>query len=520
MEKLKPLALISVYDKSGLAPFAKLLTTHGYRILSTGGTYRYLQEQDIPAEEVSDYTGHPSILDGRVKTLHPKVHGGILYDRSSPAHCSEAQKHEIQSISLVVVNLYPFTQEAVEKKLPLEEAIEYCDIGGPTMLRAAAKNWQHCIAVTEPSDYEQLGEELRQNGKWSRETRLKLACKTFAKTSDYDACINAYFSESIKDKEKISLPESMNLSLQKLQDLRYGENPHQKAAFYQFTNQAPSIDPTQLIQGKALSYNNLLDLSASLDLISEFAGQTAVAIIKHTNPCGCATGETPLADVYERALEGDPISAFGGIVAINVELDAQTAHKMSSLFLECIVAPSFSAEALKILSSKKNLRLLKCNAKAMETFQYRSVQGGFLVQECDYEHLQAQSWETISETPTSEQCRQDLQFAMKVACHVKSNGIVFAKDNRTVSIGAGQMSRIDAVEFATSKAKKLGKDLKGAVLASDAFFPFRDCVDLAASLGIKGIVQPGGSIKDKESIEAANEAGIAMMFTGIRHFRH
>ncbi|NRA44496.1 MAG: bifunctional phosphoribosylaminoimidazolecarboxamide formyltransferase/IMP cyclohydrolase [Oligoflexales bacterium] len=519
MEKLRPLALISVYDKTGIGPFAKVLAAHGYRILSTGGTSKYLQEQCIAVEDVSDFTGSPSILDGRVKTLHPKIHGGILFDRNSPSHCSEAQHHQIESISLVVVNLYPFTQEAVEKNLPLDKAIEYCDIGGPTMLRAAAKNWQHCLAVTDPADYEQLGSELQREGKWSERTRLKLAQKTFAKTSDYDARISAYFSKGMGVAEE-PMPSGLGLSLKKVQDLRYGENPHQKAAYYQFMDQTPGIDPNQLIQGKALSYNNLLDLNAGLDLISEFSEQTAVGIIKHTNPCGCATGDVPLLEVYERALEGDPISAFGGIVAVNTELDGETAAKMSSLFLECIVAPSFSQEALDILAKKKNLRLLKSNAKASQSLQFRSVQGGLLVQESDYEHMQSNECELVTQASISDQCQEDLRFAMKVACHVKSNGIVFAKDGRTISIGAGQMSRIDAVEFAASKAEKLGKDLKGAVLASDAFFPFRDCVDLAAKLGIKGIIQPGGSIKDKESIEAANEAGIGMMFTGIRHFRH
>ena len=520
MEKLKPLALISVYDKTGLGPFAKVLSAHGYRILSTGGTAKYLLEQGVPVEDVSEFTGSPSILDGRVKTLHPKIHGGILYDRSSPSHCSEAEHHNIESISLVVVNLYPFTQEAVEKNLPLDQAIEYCDIGGPTMLRAAAKNWQHCLAVTDPLDYDSLGQELQRDGKWSQGTRLKLAQKTFAKTCDYDAKISAYFSKCINEDEQNPVPNNLDLRLTKVQDLRYGENPHQKAAYYQFTDQTPSIDPRELIQGKALSYNNLLDLNASLELISEFSEETAVAIIKHTNPCGCAVGQGPLSEVYQQALEGDPVSAFGGIVAVNVELDGKTASLMSSLFLECIAAPSFSTEAIDVLSKKKNLRLLRYKPRAVRALQFRSVQGGLLVQENDYEHLQSPDWQTVSETPASEQCQKDLHFAMKVACHVKSNGIVFAKDGKTISIGAGQMSRIDAMEFAASKANKLGKSLEGAVLASDAFFPFRDCVDLAAKLGVQSIIQPGGSIKDKESIDAANEAGIAMLFTGVRHFRH
>lgn len=520
METLKPLALISVYDKTGLDSFAKVLTAHGYRILSTGGTAKYLTEHQIPHLDVSEYTGSPSVLDGRVKTLHPKIHGGILFDRSSPAHCSEAEKHQIESISLVVVNFYPFVKEAIEKNLPLEDAIEFCDIGGPTMLRAAAKNWQHCLAVCDPADYGFITQELQQEGLWSRKTRIKLAQKAFAKTCDYDANISSYFSKGASKGEPSSLPDNIELRLGKIQDLRYGENPHQKAAYYEVSSGSTQLDPKQLIQGKALSYNNLLDLGASMGLISEFTNQTAIAIIKHTNPCGCAAGDGKLADIYEQALAGDPISAFGGIIAVNAELDADTASRICQLFVECVLAPSFSKGALEILAKKKNLRLLKSEPQTASSLQFRSIQGGFLVQEADYEHIQPKNWETVTKVEPSEECYQDLQFAMKVACHVKSNGIVFAKNSQTISIGAGQMSRIDAVEFAASKAEKLSKDLNGAVLASDAFFPFRDCVDLAARLGIKGIIQPGGSIKDKDSIVAANEAGIGMVFTGVRHFRH
>ncbi|MEZ4743414.1 MAG: bifunctional phosphoribosylaminoimidazolecarboxamide formyltransferase/IMP cyclohydrolase [Bdellovibrionota bacterium] len=523
---MKKHALISVFNKEGVAKFAKQLSELGYTILSTGGTSKHLQESGVQTLDIASYTNSPEFLDGRVKTLHPKIHGGILFDRNNPKHIEEMERINCVPIDVVVVNLYQFEENAIKQALPLNEAIEHIDIGGPTMLRAAAKNWQHCLPIIDPSDYKEVALHLSKNN-ISVEYRKKLASKTFDSISHYDHMIAAYMLNKEQEDAKNDglFPQTINLKLEQVRSLRYGENPHQSAALYRSAD-TKNTDFSDLIQlqGKEISYNNLLDLDAACTLVKEFNQQPSVSIVKHGNPCGCATSlQDPLESIYRTALSGDPQSAFGGIVATNQRIDKQTAEAMSEIFVECIAAPDFSPEALKIFAKKKNLRLIQApwlRLKISDSIKIRSISGAYLLQSDDSAFMPESEWSCVTKTQPTNKEMDDLSFAMKVAKHVKSNGIVFAHNLKTLTIGAGQMSRIDALKFAAQKAKEEGKSLTGAVMASDAFFPFRDCVDMAKSLGIRCIVQPGGSVRDQESIDAANEAGIAMLHTGERHFKH
>ena len=519
----KKYALLSVTDKAGVCDFGKGLVELGFSLLSTGGTAKVLKDADLPVTEVAEFAGSPEIFNGRVKTLHPKVHGGILFDRENEAHVKQAQEFEIGAIDLVVVNLYQFEKNALKEELTLAKAIEFIDIGGPTMLRAAAKNYRFSAPVIDPKDYPQILTELKESGSLSDKTRVMLAQKTFRTISSYDSMIASYFEKNLEDNR---LASTMGLCLEKKQSLRYGENPHQAAGFYTSAGFESGFQDAKVLQGKELSYNNLMDVDAAAAIVADFHDKTAVAVIKHTNPCGAAVSSTDsLATVFKTALEGDPKSAFGGIVALNKEVDLETAEEMSKIFLECIVAPKFSEEAKALFSKKKNLRLLEVPFlsdldKKQNMLRIRSVRGGLLVQEDDSLVTIKGEWNVPTDRSPSDQEAEDLAFAMTICKHVKSNAIVYVKNGKTIAVGAGQMSRIDAATFAAEKARDEGKDLEGSILASDAFFPFRDTVDLAAKFGVKAIVQPGGSKRDSESIEACNENGIAMVFTGRRHFKH
>ena len=517
MNTERKLALVSVTDKTGIVEFASGLTKNGYEILSTGGTAKLLKESGVSVIEVAAFADSPEILGGRVKTLHPKIHGGILMDRQNPTHLQEAKDHGIEPIDMVVVNLYQFSENAVADNLEVSKAIEFIDIGGPTMLRAAAKNHQFVLPVIDPTDYSAVLHEL-ESGDILPSTRVKLANKTFANISNYDATIAGFLGGET--------PETMTLSLTSQQKLRYGENPHQNAQFYTSASFESGFQDAKVLQGKELSYNNYIDIDAAAAIVADFPEQKAVAIIKHTNPCGVAVGnDDSLESIYRKALEGDPKSAFGGIVAFNQEVDSDTAKAMAEIFLECIVAPSFSDEAKDVFSKKKNLRILEAPFLAKKdsptvTPRLRSIRGGVLAQSADDVQTAEGKWESVTKRAPTAQEAADLSFAMRVAKHVKSNAIVYAKNGQTITVGAGQMSRIDAATFAAQKAKEDGKTLEGAVLASDAFFPFSDTVELAAKFGIAAIVQPGGSKRDNESIEAADQNQMAMVFTGIRHFKH
>lgn len=523
-----PYAILSVTDKTDLVPFAKSLKELGYHLLSTGGTAQLLREAGIDVTEVADFTKSTEFFGGRVKTLHPKIHGGILMDRSSPQHQSEAVEHGIEAIDLVVVNLYQFARQAVAQKLEIDQAIEYIDIGGPTMLRAAAKNHKYCLPVIDPADYPQVITELQEGG-LKLETRRRLAAKVFQATAEYDRLISQYLTASTDQQEaQATPPKHLQLNLEKHEKLRYGENPQQIAGFYSASGLDSGLQDAKIIQGKALSYNNYLDLDAASQLVYEL-NKPAVAIIKHTNPCGVALGhkDEALLAIYERALAADPKSAFGGIVASNTTVDGATAKKMAEIFLECIAAPAFTDEALKIFSAKKSLRILSLpflagsvDNKPYNDWQVRSIRGGYLIQTADELQSSPKNWQPAGSLQADDQTMADLWFAWVVAKHVKSNAIVLAKDLTTLAIGAGQMSRVDAVSIAISKAKEFGRSLEGAVLASDAFFPFRDNVDEAAKHGIRAIVQPGGSIRDDESLAACEEHKIIMYLTARRHFRH
>jgi phosphoribosylaminoimidazolecarboxamide formyltransferase/IMP cyclohydrolase len=517
----QPLALLSVTDKTGLVPFARALSELGYKLLSTGGTAKLLREQGVPVTDVAEFTGSPEILGGRVKTLHPQIHGGILVDRDRPEQMAEAAKHGIKPIDLVVVNLYQFVSEAVAKGLDLEFAIEYIDIGGPTMLRAAAKNWRHTLPVMDPNDYDEVLTALSRRDV-SRSLRLRLAVKTFASISSYDQTIAGYLGGA----DGSTTPASaLTLNLRQVQGLRYGENPHQSAGLFADTSvPAVGFAKVELLGGKELSYNNILDLDAAAALAAEFE-QPAVVIVKHTNPCGCATDVSGnMAEIFRKALACDPKSAFGGIVALNRTVDAAAATAITSIFTECVAAPEFSPEALAIFKQKPNLRILKASFARLGQRplrqHLRSVHGALLVQSEDGGSFAAESWKAVTKKAPDKATLSDLEFAMIVAKHVKSNAIVFVRDGVTVAIGAGQMSRIDAANIAVAKAASEGRDVKGSVLASDAFFPFGDTVEFAASHGVKAIVQPGGSKRDQDSIDAADLHNIAMVFTGERHFRH
>ncbi len=506
-------ALISVSNKSGLVEFARGLSELGVEIVSTGGTAKALQEANVPVTYISDVTGFPEILDGRVKTLHPNVHAGILAQRT-PEHLAQLKELNITPIDLVVVNLYPFKETVAKPDVTLAEAIENIDIGGPTMVRAAAKNYQHVLVVVDPERYQEVLTAIK-NDQVTDELRLSLACQAFAHTAGYDSAISNYLSGVAGE----SFPAELNLSAQLVQQLRYGENPHQKAAFYRdLSVRGACIANAKQLHGKELSYNNLLDANAALELVREFSEPTA-AIIKHNNPCGCAS-DANLSVAYEKAFAGDPVSAFGGIVALNREVDAATAEKMSEIFLEAVIAPDFSAEALEILTKKPNLRLLKVGDLTEQTnddFEIRKINGGLLLQQVDREVVNPEEMRVVTEKQPTQEQLDELIFAMTIVKHVKSNAIVVTKGKQLLGVGAGQMNRVGSANIAFSHA---GDKCRGAVLASDAFFPFRDTVDAAAKAGITAIIQPGGSIRDQESIDACNEHGIAMVFTGMRHFKH
>ena len=531
---MKPVrALISVSDKTGIVEFAKALSELGVEIVSTGGTAKLLKENGIPVREISDLTGFPEIMEGRVKTLHPKVHGGILADRSKDEHLQAMKELEIEPIDMVVVNLYPF-KETVARGADLDEIIENIDIGGPTMVRAAAKNYKHVAIVTDPSDYEKIVEELKNTGEISLKTRFYLARKAFNLTAHYDALISDYLFSIDEEGKPVSCRELRNpltITFEKVQDLRYGENPHQRGAFYRevFVKE-PCVTRAEKIHGeKELSFNNIYDLDGALNLVLEFDPEkegVACAIIKHANPCGVALGQTS-EEAYEKALKVDPVSAFGGIIAFNTKVSPEAAKLITERFYECIIAPDYDEEALEILKTKKNLRVL--TTKGLEgierkgqdsPFDYRRVVGGLLVQDRDLITVDPEKLKVVTDREPTEREWEDLLFAFKVVKWVKSNSVVYAKDRVAVGIGVGQTSRVDSARCAAEKAKLMGLDLSGSVLASEAFFPFRDSIDEAAKVGVTAVIQPGGSIRDKEVIEAANEHGMAMVFTGIRHFRH
>jgi phosphoribosylaminoimidazolecarboxamide formyltransferase/IMP cyclohydrolase len=514
-------ALISVSDKAGLVDFARGLAREGLEILSTGGTAKALYQAGIAVREVSDFTGAPEILDGRVKTLHPRVHGGIL-GRPTAKHREEMQKAGLSPIDLVVVNLYPF-RETVARGAPFNEVIENIDIGGPAMIRSAAKNHERVAVVVEPGDYARVLAEIQATGEVSDGLRYQLARKAFAHTAAYDGAIAEHLGRLDTPGAALAdFPATLHLSARLERSLRYGENPHQKAAFYATDDGGPSLARAEVLQGKELSYNNLLDLDAAMRLAAEFAAP-AVAIIKHTNPCGVAVADAGVSEAYRRARETDPVSAFGGIVAVNRPVDAQLGRELSETFLECVIAPAYAPEALAALAAKKNLRLLAYDFAAAAArggealFDLRNISGGFLVQTRDLTTSAAAAGKVASKrAPTAAEIA-DLDFAWRVCKHVKSNAIVFAGAGRTLGVGAGQMSRVDSVRLAVTKARL---PLKGAVLASDAFFPFRDGVDEAARAGVTAVIQPGGSVRDDEVLAAADEHGMAVVLTGERHFRH
>jgi phosphoribosylaminoimidazolecarboxamide formyltransferase/IMP cyclohydrolase len=538
-------ALISVSDKTGIVEFARELNAFGIKIVSTGGTAKTLRENGIDVTEVSDVTDFPEMMDGRVKTLHPKIHGAFLALRDNKTHVEAMETHGIEPIDLVVVNLYPFEQTIENEEVTLEEAVEQIDIGGPAMIRSASKNWRDVAVVTDARLYETiLGEMKETDGSLSLETRHRLATLAYTRTASYDLAISGYLARQLSaedldflepfnplgnlsfietDTEEETendseLRDFVSVELTKVADLRYGENPHQKAALYE-TAASGGIARAEQLHGKEMSFNNYLDAEAAWRLISDF-DELACAIIKHTNPSGVGTGENN-EEAYRRALATDPVSAFGGIVAFNRTVDAQVAESVNEIFTEVVLAPEFDAAALEIFKKKKNLRVLKVGKTANEnSLEYRTISGGMLVQNLDDLKITKEDLKIVSERqPTEEEIRAML-FAWKVCKHVKSNAIVFANERQTIGVGAGQMNRVDSVRIAAMRAARTELALKNSVLASDAFFPFRDNVDEAAKLGIAAIIQPGGSVKDEEVIQAANEHELAMVFTNFRHFKH
>lgn len=514
-------ALISVSDKTGVVEFAKGLVALGWEILSTSGTMKLLKESGVPVTSVSDVTGFPEICDGRVKTLHPKIHGALLARRDIPEHMKELKDNDIETIDLVCVNLYPFRETIAKPDVTMEDAVEHIDIGGPSMLRSAAKNWESVTVVCNPADYETVLSEIKAGGNTTRETRLKLSAKAYTHTAEYDMAISTYM------RAQAGLPEKLFLEYDLKQELRYGENPHQEAKFFASTVKEPfSLATAEQLNGKELSYNNIQDANATLNIAREFDEPFCVGV-KHMNPCGSATGKT-IAEAWKKAYEADKTSIFGGIVAANREIDLETAQMLKPIFLEIVMAPSFAPDALELLCTKKNLRVLKVDMSKDNTVrkQYVSMNGGMLVQDRDINTKPVAADQCVTELkPTVDQLA-DMEFAWKIVKHVKSNAIVVAKGGMTYGVGAGQMNRIGSAEIALKQAqntlKEEGKDImtEGLVLASDGFFPFNDCVALAAEYGIKAIVQPGGSIRDEDSIKLANEKGITMLFTGERHFKH
>lgn len=495
-------ALISVYDKNGILDFAKFLVSQNIEIISTGGTYKYLKENNVDVIEISDVTNFPEMLDGRVKTLHPKIHGGILAIRKNEEHMKTIKDHSIDTIDMVIVNLYPFF-EKVNANISFEEKVEFIDIGGPTMLRSAAKSYEDVVVISDVADYETVKSEIL-NGNVTIETRRKLAGKVFNLTSSYDAAIANF----LLDEE---YPNYLSLSYEKKMDLRYGENPHQSASYYVSTTNNGSMKDIEILNGKELSFNNIRDMDIAWKVVSEFDKEHCVCALKHSTPCGVAIGSNSF-EAYTKAHDCDPMSIFGGIVAINKTVDKKTAEEMVKIFLEIVIAPGFDNDALEVLKSKKNLRVIKCNTKPLDTFNLVQVDGGILVQGED--KIFSNECNIVTKVKPTDEEMTDLIFAMKVVKYAKSNAIVVAKNGMAIGIGNGETNRIWATEQALERAKD------GVVLASDAFFPFRDVVDECAKYGIKAIIQPGGSMRDKESIEACDEHGISMVLTGIRHFKH
>ncbi len=523
-------ALLSVSDKTGIVEFATALAAQDIELLSTGGTAKLLAEAGLNVIEVSDYTGHPEIMDGRVKTLHPKIHGGILARRGTDEAVME--QNNIGPIDLVVVNLYPFAATVANPDCSLEDAIENIDIGGPTMVRAAAKNHKDVTIVVNASDYAVVLEEMNNNaGGLSYQTRFDLAIKAFEHTAEYDGMIANYFGARLDnqacaedcDHEHSEFPRTYNMQLSKKQDLRYGENSHQSAAFYVENDiQEASVATADQLQGKELSFNNIADTDAALECVKEF-DVPACVIVKHANPCGVALGDDILS-AYERAYKTDPTSAFGGIIAFNRELDAATAQAIiDRQFVEVIIAPTIADEAAQVLSAKQNVRVLACGdwqGQLTDGYDFKRVNGGLLIQDRDFGMVEMDDLKVVTKRAPTESELQDLMFTWKVAKYVKSNAIVYCKDGMTIGVGAGQMSRVYSAKIAGIKAADENLEVKGSVMASDAFFPFRDGIDAAAAAGITAVIQPGGSMRDEEVIAAADEAGIAMVFTGMRHFRH
>jgi phosphoribosylaminoimidazolecarboxamide formyltransferase / IMP cyclohydrolase len=512
-------AILSVTDKTGIVEFARKLSALDIELISTGGTAKLLRDSAIPVKDVSDLTGFPEMLDGRVKTLHPKVHGGILHRREDPKHVSAVKEYGIQAIDMVVVNLYAFEKTAAQPGVAFAELIENIDIGGPSMIRSAAKNFNDVAVVTSPADYDAIADELEKSGgHLAKPTKWRLAQKAFATTAAYDSAIASTLAQVSPENFAPSskgeaFPLTLRFCFHKTLDLRYGENPHQKAAMYSDGSGLGVANARQL-QGKELSYNNIVDLEAAWDLAQEF-DEPVVAIIKHTNPCGTATGRT-LAEAYQRALECDPVSAFGGVIGVNRPIDAEAAEQMHKLFLEVIAAPGFEPGAREKFESKKNLRLVEV-LPAQQNWILKNVSGGLLVQDADIRPLQDSDLRVVTMRPPTREETRALLFAWKVCKHVKSNAIVYARDGQTVGVGAGQMSRVDSAKIGAMKAQL---PLKGTVAASDAFFPFPDGVEEIAKAGATAIIQPGGSQRDPEVIAAADRLGLAMLFTGVRHFRH
>ena len=517
-------ALISVSDKTGVLEFARALASMNVKLLSTGGTARMLADNGLEVTEVADYTGFPEMLDGRVKTLHPKVHGGILARRDFPAHMQALSTHDIPTIDMVVVNLYPFQQTIAKDQCALEDAIENIDIGGPAMLRSSAKNHKDVVVICDPSDYDKVLTEMQTvQGNVSYETRFALAKKVFAHTAQYDGAIANYLGALGPDRQhatRSAYPETLNLQFTKVQDMRYGENPHQSAAFYRdIVTVDGALANYRQLQGKELSYNNIADADAAWECVKSFEGSACV-IIKHANPCGVALG-VDAADAYAKALQTDPTSAFGGIIALNVGVDGKAAEAIAKQFVEVLIAPAFTAEARKVFEAKQNVRLLEIPlGDASNAFDIKRVGGGLLLQAPDAKQVTPAEFAIVSKKQPTPQQLQDMMFAWRVAKFVKSNAIVFCGNGMTLGVGAGQMSRVDSARIASIKAQNANLSLAGSAVASDAFFPFRDGLDVVVNAGATAVVQPGGSMRDQEVIDAADEQGVVMAFTGVRHFRH
>lgn len=511
-------ALLSVSNKEGIVEFAKSLVEVGFELLSTGGTLKVLKENGVAVQQVSDFTGFPEMMDGRVKTLHPKIHAGLLALRDKKEHQEEMKKHDLDYIDVVAVNLYPFKETIEKPDVTLDDAIENIDIGGPTMIRSACKNYKFVTTIVDPADYAKVAEELKaNNGQTTLETRFELAKKVFKHTATYDTMIINYLSGL--DKEEV-FEELIELKFEKAYDLRYGENPHQNAVFYKDLGVKEDCAATaEILHGKQLSFNNIIDVDAAIEVVKDFT-EPAVSIIKHTNPCGAATADN-IIDAYKDALACDPTSAFGSIIGINRKVEVELAEELNKFFNEIIIAPDYSKEALEILMKKKNRRLLKVKDfkryEGTNKYDYKKVVGGLLIQERDLKDVDFSDLKVVSKKQPSEEELKELMFAWKICAKVKSNAIVLTNGTKTVGVGAGQMSRVDSAEIA---AKKAGDKAEGSVLASDAFFPFRDGIDAAAEVGVKAVIQPGGSVRDEEVIKAADEHGMVMVFTGMRHFKH